>query len=103
MVSCQLTPSMITTAEETATEGPRINDNHQDQEGDGQRIVDIGKKSFNLKKSFQSQITASLTAFIVMLVQNLRMEICPPINRSHEEPLLFKVGKIVGVAKYSSK
>jgi hypothetical protein len=33
---------MITTAEETATEGPRINDNHQDQEGDGQRIVDIG-------------------------------------------------------------
>ena len=48
--------------EETATEGPRINDNHQDQEGGGQRIVDIGKKSFNLKKSFQSQITASLTA-----------------------------------------
>jgi len=95
---------MITTAEETATEGRRINDNHQDQEGDGQRIV--GKKSFNLKKSFQSQITASLTALIVMLVQNLRMETCPPINRSHEEDskaFIFKVGKIVGVAKYSSK
>ena len=97
---------MITTAEETATEGRRINDNHQDQEGDGQRIVDIGKKSFNLKKSFQSQITASLTALIVMMVQNLRMETCPPINRSHEEDskaFIFKVGKIVGVAKYSSK
>ena len=76
---------MITTAEETATGGPRINDNHQDQEGGGQRIVDIGKKSFNLKKSFQSQITASLTALIVMMVQNLRMETCAPINRSHEE------------------
>jgi len=34
---------MITTAEETATGGPRINDNHQDQEGGDQKIVDIGK------------------------------------------------------------
>ena len=48
-LSCQLTPYLITTAEETATEGPKFTDNYQDQEGGGQRIVDTGKKSFVLK------------------------------------------------------
>ena len=51
MVSCQLAPDVITTVEETATEGPRFTDNHRDQEGGGhgQRIVDRGRKSFVLK------------------------------------------------------
>ena len=57
-----MTPYLITTAEETATERPKFTDNYQDQEGGGQRIVDTGKKSFVLNKSFQSQITALLTA-----------------------------------------
>ena len=49
MVSCQLAPDVITTVEETATEGPRFTDNRRDQEGGGQRIVDRGRKSFVLK------------------------------------------------------
>ena len=38
-----------------------------------------------------------------VIVLNLVMEICPPTNRSHEEDskAFLKVGKIVGVAKYS--
>ena len=43
---------------------------------------------------------------LVIFVQNLMMETCPPTNRSHEEDskaFFLKVGKIVGVAKYSSK
>ena len=39
-----------------------------------------------------------------MFVYDLMMEICPPTNQSHEEDskAFSKVGKIVGVAKYSS-
>ena len=39
-----------------------------------------------------------------MYVYDLMMEICPPTNQSHEEDskAFSKVGKIVGVAKYSS-
>ena len=48
-LSCQLTPYLITTAKETATEGPRFPDYYQDQEGGGRRIVYTGKKSFGLK------------------------------------------------------
>ena len=39
-----------------------------------------------------------------MYVYDLMMEICPPTNQSREEDLkaFSKVGKIIGVAKYSS-
>ena len=42
---------------------------------------------------------------LFMFVYDLMMEICPPTNRSHEEDskAFLKVGKIVGVAKYSPK